>query len=408
MPHDLRAGLAQEPAVRSARTASPVDLPERPRFITDLDVLRARRTLKWQIGPDTPDRICLGVAEMDLYPPEFLRSALVEALGLGETGYGLPEAQEAACGRYLSEHHDADIAGLRCTTDVLTGLRTLMRSGLAPGSPVIVETPVYGDLFTVVREAGLEPVAVPLLRTGAQWQHDWAALATAARDGARGWIVCQPHNPVGRAWSLPEMSQAIAVCRENDLLLLANEVHIPLGMPGRAMPSAFADGAVHGVRAFGLTSASKAFNVPGLKSATVYGSERSAAALADLPQSLLGRPGSLGAVATVACYGPEGVAWLRTLREELAERIRLVLDELASLPVRVSATAPEATYLVWAEVDGEQDARRFAAALDTSGIHVLVGESFGGTEFDRCFRINAASHPAVLRTAFARLRAALR
>ncbi|MBM4794742.1 aminotransferase class I/II-fold pyridoxal phosphate-dependent enzyme [Streptomyces sioyaensis] len=408
MPNDLRAARAQEPVVRSARPASPVHLPERPRFINDLDVLRARRTLKWQLGPDTPDRICLGVAEMDLYPPEFLRSALVEALGLGETGYGLPEAQEAACGRYLSAHHDAGVAGLRCTTDVLTGLRTLMRSGLAPGSPVIVETPVYGDLFTVVREAGLEPVAVPLLRTGAQWQHDWAALATAAREGARGWIVCQPHNPVGRAWTLPEMSQAIAVCREHDLLLLANEVHIPLGMPGRAMPSAFADTAIHGVRAFGLTSASKAFNVPGLKSATVYGSERSAAALADLPQSLLGRPGSLGAVATVACYGPEGVAWLRTLREELAERIRLVLDELASLPVRVSATAPEATYLVWAEADGERDARRFAEALDTSGIHVLAGESFGGTAFDRCFRLNAASHPAVLRTAFARLRAALR
>lgn len=407
MPNDLRAATAHQPPARPARSASPGRLPERPRFLTDLDALRARRTLKWRLGPDTPDRICLGVAEMDLYPPEFLRSALVEAIGLGETGYGLPEAQEAACGRYLAEHHDAEVAGLRCTTDVLTGLRTLMHSGLPPGSPVIVETPVYGDLFTVVREAGLVPVAVPLNRPGGRWQHDWAALATAAREGARGWIVCQPHNPVGRAWTLPEMSRAIGVCREHDLLLLSNEVHIPLGMPGRAMPSAFADTAIHGIRAFGLTSASKAFNIPGLKSASVYGSERSAPALAELPQSLLGRPGSLGALATVACYGPEGVAWLHTLREELAERVRLVLDELAGLPVRVGATAPDATYLVWAEAAGERDARRFAGALESSGIHVLAGESFGGAAFESCFRINAASHPAILRTAFARLRAAL-
>ncbi|UQA92142.1 aminotransferase class I/II-fold pyridoxal phosphate-dependent enzyme [Streptomyces halobius] len=408
MPNDLGAAIAREPALSHAGAAAHVRAPARPRFIADLDLLRARRTLKWRIGADDPDRICLGVAEMDLHPPEFLRSALGEALDLGETGYGLPEAQEAACGSYLAEHHDAHVAGVRCTTDVLTGLRTLMRSGLAPGSPVIVETPVYGDLFTVVREAGLEPVAVPLIRTDADWRHDWAALATAAREGARAWIVCQPHNPVGRAWTLQEMSQAIEVCQEHELLLLANEVHIPLGMPGRPVPSAFADTAIHGIRAFGLTSASKAFNIPGLKSATVYGSEHSAAALAELPLSLLGRPGSLGTIATVACYQQEGVAWLDILREELAERVRLVLDELASLPVRISATAPDATYLVWAEIADEQDARRLSQALDTSGIHVLAGESFGGRAYDRCFRINAASHPAVLRTAFTRLHAALR
>ncbi|WP_441251364.1 aminotransferase class I/II-fold pyridoxal phosphate-dependent enzyme [Kitasatospora sp. McL0602] len=379
--------------------------PHEPVFIEDLALLRRRRTFKWQAGELTPDRICLGVAEMDLYAPDFLRETLDQAVRLGETGYGLCEAQEAACEKYLTEHHDAGLAGARCTTDVLTGLRTVLRLDLPPGSPVIVETPVYGDLLTVVREAGLVPLPVPLLRDAQGYRHDWAALADAARAGARGWFLCQPHNPVGRAWTAEEQSQAIALVLEHDLLLLANEVHIPLGL-NRRLVSAFADPAVHRVRAYGFTSASKAFNIPGLKSATVYASDRSARALTEMPQSLLGRPGSLGAIATVACY-EQGMDWLEALRAALADRVQQVLAELAGLPLAAEVGVPDATYLVWAEFPHGDDADRFGRALAESQVSVLPGAGFGDPGLAHCFRINAASHPAVLSEAFARIRAAL-
>lgn len=377
------------------------DIPE---FLADAELLRRRRTLKWQIGEE-PDRICLGVAEMDLYAPHFLRTALDEAVHLGEMGYGLCAAQEAACEKYLAHAHGASVAALRCTTDVLTGLRVLMGLHLPPGSPVIVETPVYGDLFTVIREAGLTPVPVPLLRDAAGYRHDWPALTAAARSGARGWILCQPHNPVGRAWTDQEQSRALSLARSHDLLLLANEVHIPLGLTCRP-PSAFADPAVHDVRAFGFTSASKAFNIAGLKSATLYASDRVGDALRDIPQSLIGRPGSLGAIATTACY-EQGLPWLDALRERLADCVRLVADELHALPLTARVPPTEATYLVWAEFPYADDADRFAAALTATGIHVLAGPTFGGPAHAHAFRINAASHPTVLRTAFARVRSAL-
>ncbi|MEU8588223.1 aminotransferase class I/II-fold pyridoxal phosphate-dependent enzyme [Streptomyces sp. NPDC048664] len=378
-----------------------------PEFIDSLDLLRRRRTLKWQIGAPDPDRICLGVAEMDVAVPRFLRTALTEAVGDGETGYGLCARQEEACARYLQDEHGASIAGARCTTDVLTGLRTLMGLQLEPGSGVIVETPVYGDLLTVVREAGHVPVAVPLIRGTDGYRHDWAALTAAAEAGARAWILCQPHNPVGRAWTAEETARAVSLSAAHDLLVLANEVHIPLGLSAVQPRSVFADPRTHEVRAFGLTSASKAFNIAGLKSATVYASQRTADALSLTPQSLLGRPGSLGAIATVACY-EQGLDWLRALRRELAACAAVALDELGSLGLEVSAAPPEATYLVWAEFPRPDQARAVAGALEAAGVHTLPGAGFGGPSYEHCFRVNAAAHPVVLRHAFARLRSALR
>ncbi|POX37631.1 aminotransferase [Streptomyces sp. Ru73] len=373
-------------------------------FISDPAVLRGRRTLKWRTG-DEPDRLCLGVAEMDVRTPPFLRDALVGAVEHGETGYGLCAEQEAACAAYLRDQHGATVAAVRCTTDVLAGLRTVMGLELAPGCPVIVETPVYGDLFTVVREAGLQPLAVPLLRDAHGYRHDWAALDAAGAAGARAWILCQPHNPVGRAWTEEEQAAAVALADRHELLLLANEVHLPLGLH-RQPPSAYADPGIHRVRSFGFTSASKAFNVAGLKSATLYASERAAETLTGIPQGMLGRPGSFGTIATVACY-EHGVPWLTELRDDLAGRVAQVLDGLRKLPLVAEAPEPEATYLVWAEFPRDDHAARFAAALRSAAVHVLPGEVFGGDRFARCFRINAAAHPAVLEETFARLRAVL-
>ncbi len=380
---------------------------DEPEFIDSLDALRRRRTLKWQVGSPDPDRICLGVAEMDVATPQFLRTALTDAVRNGETGYGLCEEQEAACKRYLQREHGASIVRARCTTDVLTALRTLMGLQLAPGSGVIVETPVYGDLFGVIREAGHVPVPVPLSRTADGHRHDWAALTAAAEAGARAWILCQPHNPVGRAWTREETAHAVSLAVAHDLLVFANEVHIPLGLTDAQPGSVFADPGAHDVRGFGFTSASKAFNIPGLKSATVYAPQRTADTLLQVPQSLLGRPGSLGAIATVACY-EQGLDWLHALRGRLAESAAVVVDELGGLGLEVAAALPQATYLVWAGFPRAAQARAVTGALETSGVHVLAGTAFGGPAFEHWFRINAAAHPTVLRHAFARLRSALR
>lgn len=371
-----------------------------PEFIDDLRVLRRRRSLKWAQGAEDPERICLTIAEMDLDPPEFLAAALTEAVLDGATGYATTVEQERACERFLVEEHGASVAGLRSTTDVLAGLRAVLRAALPAGATVLVETPVYGDLMPTIAEAGCQARAVPLASQGMEYSHDWDALATAAAAGASAWVLCQPHNPVGRAWRADEIARAVALAREFDLLLIANEVHLPLGLDG-ALPSVFSEAGVHAVRALGLTSASKAFNIAGLKSASIYASERSAEFLAGLEQGYLGRPGILGAIGAVAAY-EEGREWLDALRKRIRESVDTAIDGLAGLPVRLTVSPVEATYLLWARVAPE-DRAVLARAMEQAHVRVSPGVSFGGAEFEGFFRLNAASHPAVLATAFDRI-----
>jgi cystathionine beta-lyase len=232
-----------------------------------------------------------------------------------------------------------------------------------------------------------------------EYSHDWEALAEASA-AASAWVVCQPHNPVGRAWRADEIARAVTLAREHDLLLIANEVHLPLGLEG-ALPSVFSDPDVHSVRALGLTSASKAFNIAGLKSATIYAAEPAAAFLAGLEQGYLGRPGILGAIGTVVAY-EEGRPWLEALRKRIRESVDAAVEGLAGLPVGIAVSPMDATYLVWARVAAEER-RLFAWALEQAHVRVTPGMNFGGREFEDCFRLNAASHPAVLGTAFARI-----
>jgi cystathionine beta-lyase len=378
-----------------------------PQFISDLKALRARRSLKWMQGAPDPDRIRLTIAEMDIEPPAFLVPVLEEALRAGETGYADTAEQERACRRFLGLHHGASPASVRCTTDVLAGIRVLLRESFPQGSAVIVETPVYGDLFPTIIEAGCTPKPVPLRRDPAsnRYLHDWDALHEAAgADGTRGMLLCQPHNPIGRIWDEREVAATLALARSHDLLLVSNEVHLPLGRGG-PVRSVFADPAAHEARLLGLTSASKAFNIPGLKSASIYASEPAATFLNAIPQGLLGRPGILGALATITCYD-RGQNWLSALRLKLAECVRTVLTQISLLPVPVTAVSPEATYLVWAEV-APAHLTRFQAALDRSRVAFCVGSDYGGTDFGACFRINAASHPDILTEAFQAISTAL-
>lgn len=374
--------------------------PSFPVFISDLDTLRSRRSLKWRQGSPDSGRIRLTIAEMDIEPPDFLLSVLRKALRAGETGYADPVEQERACQAFMARYHEAMTASVRCTTDVLTGIKVVLADALVPGSSVLLEPPVYGDLYTAVAEAGCMASPVPLQRDpgSGRYYRDWEALERAAAlKDARAWIICQPHNPIGQVWDEEDTARALDLAARYDLLLIANEVHLPLGLDG-PLKSVFAHPAADRTRLLGLTSASKAFNVPGLKSASLYATARTASFLEALPQSRLGRPGILGTLATVACY-EQGGDWLASLRQRLAECVDTTLEQLAMLPVPVTAARPQATYLVWAKV-ADPVLADFRAALDTSGVALCAGTDYGGPDYESYFRINSASHPDVLTTAF--------
>jgi cysteine-S-conjugate beta-lyase len=258
----------------------------------DLQILRRRRSSKWVEHP--ADVLPAFVAEMDveLAPP--VRDALLEAIEIGDLGYAEPggvfESFAAFAERRLG--WSPDPARMRLVPDVMAGIVEVLRVLTAPGDGVVITPPVYPPFFDGIPEAGRRVIEVPL----AGGELDLDALDAAFAAGGRAFLLCNPHNPTGRVLERARLEQVAALAARHDVLVLADEIHAPLTLPG-VVHTSF--GAIGDSRSVVLTSASKAFNFAGLKCAIVVaGSDAVARELDRLPSELRYRAGLLGVVGT--------------------------------------------------------------------------------------------------------------
>jgi cystathionine beta-lyase len=185
--------------------------------------------------------------------------------------------------------------------DVMAGVDALLNLATEPGDGVVINTPVYPPFFKHIGFARRQVVEVPLIVVNGRWELDFAGLEAAFAAGARGYLLCNPHNPTGRVFSAEDLGRIGALAERYGVLVMADEIHASLTLPGaRHTPFVSLGGAAaeHGVT---LASASKAFNVAGLKGAVaVAGSARRAPA----------SPGSPSAPAA-RCCPPSWTGWRR-------------------------------------------------------------------------------------------------
>src|SRR5215475_7424750 len=310
-----------------------------------LEDLHRRRSAKWVRYP--PDVLPAWVAEMDVPLAEPIRAALHEAVDLGDVGYAEPGALPEVFASFAADRMGwaVDPAQVLLVPDVMVGVAEILRVCTPPGAGVVINPPVYPPFFDTLAETDRPVVEVPLVRTPAGWDLDLQRLEDAFRDGARAYLLCSPHNPTGRVWSRDDLARVAELAEQYGVLVLSDEIHGPLALAGaRHVPYLAVTGsaAEHGVV---LTSASKAWNVAGLKSAVaVTGSQRMQAALGRLPAELPYRASLLGVVASVAAFR-DGGAWLDALLAHLDRNRRLLADLLAGSLPEIGYLAPEASYL---------------------------------------------------------------
>jgi len=366
----------------------------------DLETLRRRRSSKWVEHP--ADVLPAFVAEMDvaLAPP--VRDALVEAIELGDLGYAEPgrvfESFAAFAARRLGWAPDP--ARMRLVPDVMAGIVEVLRVLTAPGDGVVITPPVYPPFFEGIPEAGRRVVEVPL----ADGELDLDALDAAFAAGARALLLCNPDNPTGRVLERARLEDVAALAARHDVLVLADEIHAPLTLPG-AVHTPFA--ALGDSRSVVLASASKAFNFAGLKCAiAVAGSDAVAHELDGLPEELRYRAGLLGVIASQAAF-ENGDAWLDDLLAALdANRRRLAALLVEHLPA-IAHRPPEASYLAWLDCRalglGDDPAVRFLAdgrvALSRGLDYGAAGAGF--------VRLNFGTSPELVREAVRRMTVAL-
>jgi cysteine-S-conjugate beta-lyase len=315
----------------------------------DLATLRQRRSEKWQAHP--PDVLPAFIAEMDydLAPP--VADAVRSAIDRMDCGYANSAGVGEAFASFAAARHGwpVDPGRVRLVPDVMAGVDAMLRAGTRPGDGVVINPPVYPPFYEHIRARGREVVEVPLLRVGRDnggWALDFAGLEGAFAAGARCYLLCNPHNPTGRVFSPDGLERIATLAARYGVLVLADEIHAPLTLPGAVHTPfvSFPAGAAVGVT---LASASKAFNIAGLKCAVVVaGSAGMSALLERVPESVKYGAGLLGVLASEAAW-LSGGPWLDALLAQL-DRMRALLGTLLAerLPL-ASYLPPEAGYLAW-------------------------------------------------------------
>ena len=233
--------------------------------------------------------------------------------------------------------------------DVMAGVDALLNLATEPGDGVVINTPVYPPFFKHIGFARRRVVEVPLVQLNGRWELDFAGLEAAFAAGARGYLLCNPHNPTGRVFSAEDLGRIAALADRYGVLVMADEIHASLTLPGaRHTPFVSLGGAAaeHGVT---LASASKAFNVAGLKGAVaVAGSATMERLLGRLPESCHYGAGLFGVLASLAAWS-SGADWLDALLGQLdharAEFGRLLGERLPG----ARYVPPEASYLAWVD-----------------------------------------------------------
>jgi cysteine-S-conjugate beta-lyase len=325
---------------------------------------------------------------------------------------------------YAAAHWDwrgLDVGRTAIVPDVMMGIAETLKLVTGPGDPVVVTSPVYPPFYAFTRSAGRTVIEAPL---GAGGRLDLDALGSAlaaarARSGRVALLLCNPHNPTGAAHTRAELEAVAAAAARHQVRVISDEIHAPLVLPGAQFtPYLSVDGAED---AFALVSASKAWNLAGLKAALLIAGPAAAADLRRLPEEVSHGPSHLGVIAHTAAFR-HGQPWLTSLLAGLAANRDLLGQLLADCLPQVRYTPPESTYLAWLDCralglhdpaagtgshvvsDLAGPARMF---LDHARVALSSGHVFGtgGAGF---VRLNFATSPAILTQAIERMADAVR
>jgi cystathionine beta-lyase len=276
-----------------------------------------------------------------------------------------------------------------------------------PGDGVLVQTPVYPPFLGSVREMGRRLVTCDLAQSGAGYAIDFDLLRRAADPGVRVLLLCHPHNPTGRVFSRAELEGIAALALERNLIVVSDEIHADLVYPGRAHVPFATLGAEVERRTVTLTSATKAFNIAGLRCAVaVYGSEELKRRFRTVPRHLRGGVNTLGLAATEAAWR-HADPWLADVLGYLDANRRRVAQVVRERLSGVGHAMPEATYLAWLDcraLELAPDPQRFF--LERAGVALSYGAPFGdaGKGF---VRLNFATSRAILDEILERMAKAL-
>ena len=370
---------------------------------------------KWRwYSKDGTDVLPLWVADMDFAAPEPVLRALEERVAHGIFGYGLPP--DGLC--EVIQERLARLYGWRVEIEdiffvpgVVTGFNMVCHAIGAPGDDILVETPVYYPMLHAPGNAARTCRIVPLVEGQERYEHDFDAFEQAILDADAGrtslFLLCNPHNPVGRVFDKTELERLAEICLQNDVVICSDEIHCDLvfqGHPHTPISSLAPEVAAQTVTLF---APSKTYNVAGLScSVCVVQNPDLRARVQQAGAGLVSHVNVMGYTAALAAYR-DGQEWLDEVLIYLEANCDYLLEYIGTHMPGIKCQKPEGTYLAWLDCrEANIPGNPHEFFLEQAKVALNDGAAFGagGEGF---VRLNLGCPRSTLTEALERMRAAL-
>lgn len=361
----------------------------------------------------TENLLPLWVADMDFRVPDPVIDALSQRVQHGIFGYGAADEKyyDAVC-RWFDTHFHANIdpRWIVRTPGVVFALSAALRAFTSEGDAVLINRPVYYPFSRLIDGLGRKLVNSPLKLNGTRYEIDFADFEQKiVENDVKLYILCSPHNPVGRVWTKEELTNLADICLEHDVLIVSDEIHCDFVWSEHPHTMFTTLGEEYLGRCMVCTAPSKTFNLAGLNASNIIIPDRTLRKKFRICIENTGASSTnvMGFTACRAAY-EEGLPWLTELKAYLSENIRFIDSYLSENIPQVRLIRPEGTYLLWLDMRdlGLSEEELEHLMTDAAGLWLDGGGMFGpeGVGFQR---LNAACPRSVLEKAMHQLREAV-
>ena len=375
------------------------------------EIIDRRHTgsLKWHYTDDT---IALWVADMDFRAAAPIVNSIERVLQHGVLGYTKPTTAlyQAIINWHGSRYGLAlDKANILFSHGVVPSLALMLRVFTEVGDAVLVNDPIYAPFMTKVRDNGRQLILSPLTEAEGRYQLDLADIeAKIAQHEVKLFLLCNPHNPGGRVWSVAELEAVLELCKKYDVAIVSDEIHQDLTLSGHEFTPFLRLAAGYEHKVASLTSMTKTFNVAGVKGAMIFAKDKALIKQISQQQRLSDEHDlNLFAYEVMRSAYEQGEEWLTQVLAYIEANIDLACDFLAQHLPDIKVMRPEASYLMWLDCSAyADDDQTLYDQLRAAKVELSAGSQYG-EEGHLKMRLNVACPRAVLIEGLARMYQAL-
>lgn len=356
------------------------------------------KSMKWdnlETIFNTEDILPMWVADMDIKAPQEVNEALINRAKHGIYGYTMIDDDvRASIVNWVNKRHqwEIDAKWLSFSLGVVTSLHIAIQTFTEPNDKVLIQTPIYTPFFNVIEDHDREIVKSPLIEKNNSFQINFKDLEEQLSQGVKAFILCSPHNPVGRVWTKEELNKIAALCLKYDVLILSDEIHSDLIYPDhKHIPIASLSEEI-AAQTITFMSPSKTFNLAGLQASYIITSDSEKRAKINqwLSKNGLNSLNTMGITALETAY-THGGEWLEELLELLTSNQNYVINKFKENAKVLTVIPSEGTYLMWINCSGlnmtSAELKEFMIEKAKVGLNPGLGYGEEGAQY---MRINIA------------------